>query len=208
MATREKILVTALQLFNEKGYVKVGVREIARALQMSPGNLSYHFPKKEDLLFELLKSYSEQNTIYFSHFQQEESSIDRFLTLMTKIMHAQYQHRGIMVGNFELHSDIWGQDTLNYRHTHHRRRGDLELILTQLRDAGQIEADADDIAFLVSMLTLFGKYALHESLFTSNGTSESEVVDQNIDLLIRQLSLFSTETGSNSIEEYLVTRGN
>ena len=48
--TRQQILDTARVLFNAQGLHRVGVRDVARALGMSPGNLAYHFPTKDDLV--------------------------------------------------------------------------------------------------------------------------------------------------------------
>lgn len=58
--TRQRILDTARGLFNEAGLSRVGVREIARALEMSPGNLAYHFPTKDDLVVALVKELHER----------------------------------------------------------------------------------------------------------------------------------------------------
>jgi AcrR family transcriptional regulator len=48
--TRQRILDTARSLFNDRGLSRVGVRDIARALSMSPGNLAYHFATRDDLV--------------------------------------------------------------------------------------------------------------------------------------------------------------
>lgn len=50
MKTKEKIAVKALQLFNEKGYNNVTTRHIATELNISPGNLHYHFKHSEDII--------------------------------------------------------------------------------------------------------------------------------------------------------------
>lgn len=47
---RDDILDTAERLFNEHGYNAVSLRDIADVLQISKGNLTYHFQKKEDLI--------------------------------------------------------------------------------------------------------------------------------------------------------------
>ena len=52
---RQEILDTALDLFNRHGYENVTMRMISNALQISPGNLTYYFPKKIDILTALLK---------------------------------------------------------------------------------------------------------------------------------------------------------
>ncbi|MGN1388437.1 MAG: TetR/AcrR family transcriptional regulator [Bulleidia sp.] len=51
----QEILNTALDLFNRHGYENVTMRMISNALGISPGNLTYYFPKKIDILTALLK---------------------------------------------------------------------------------------------------------------------------------------------------------
>jgi AcrR family transcriptional regulator len=59
--TRARILEVARRLFNEHGLHRVGVRDIARATAMSPGNLAYHFPTKDDLVAALVIELHETN---------------------------------------------------------------------------------------------------------------------------------------------------
>ena len=58
--TKTKIVLKAVELFNEKGFSNVSFLKIAQSLSLSPGNVTYHFPKKDDLM----------NAVYL-HFQQE-----------------------------------------------------------------------------------------------------------------------------------------
>src|ERR1700677_744425 len=51
--TRERILDIALELFNEQGYDKTSLREIAEQLGFTKAALYYHFERKEDILLEL-----------------------------------------------------------------------------------------------------------------------------------------------------------
>lgn len=48
--TRQEILQTAKALFNRRGYNNVTTRDIAEAMGISKGNLTYHFRKKEDII--------------------------------------------------------------------------------------------------------------------------------------------------------------
>lgn len=60
MKTREKIINTAVQLFNEQGTRAVSTNHVATAIGISPGNLYYHFRNKEDIIraiFEQMDAY-------------------------------------------------------------------------------------------------------------------------------------------------------
>lgn len=48
--TRKEILDTAKSLFNEHGYNNISTRDIAGALGISKGNLTYYFKKKEEII--------------------------------------------------------------------------------------------------------------------------------------------------------------
>jgi AcrR family transcriptional regulator len=52
-STRERILDIALELFNENGYDKTSLREIADRLGVTKAALYYHFERKEDILLAL-----------------------------------------------------------------------------------------------------------------------------------------------------------
>lgn len=50
MNTQDNILNAALALFNEQGTAAVSTNHIAAAINISPGNLYYHFRNKEDII--------------------------------------------------------------------------------------------------------------------------------------------------------------
>ena len=58
--TRDRILARSLAMFNEQGERAVTTNHIAASLGMSPGNLYYHFPNKEAIIFELFQQYARE----------------------------------------------------------------------------------------------------------------------------------------------------
>ncbi len=55
--TAERILATTLELFNRFGEPNVSTTMLAAELRISPGNLYYHFPSKDELVNTLFDQY-------------------------------------------------------------------------------------------------------------------------------------------------------
>jgi len=64
MSTKDRILKTSLALFNEEGEAPQTAVDIANALDMSPGNLYYHFKGKTAIIAALYDDFeAEMHTI-------------------------------------------------------------------------------------------------------------------------------------------------
>ena len=60
MKTRDRILEVSLLLFNEEGEGELSSVDIANALEISPGNLYYHFKGKDAIIRALFERFEEE----------------------------------------------------------------------------------------------------------------------------------------------------
>ena len=74
--TRQRILVAALLLFNDKGVMRTALNEIADEIDISPGNLHYHFRKKADVVNALVAEFEADSRKVLQ--PPEAASIDDF----------------------------------------------------------------------------------------------------------------------------------
>lgn len=59
MTTKEKILRVSIDMFSQKGFRDVSVREIAKAVGIKASSLYKHYENKEDILESIFESFKE-----------------------------------------------------------------------------------------------------------------------------------------------------
>ncbi len=60
MNTKDKIITTAIDLFNLHGTKAISTNHIAKEMGISPGNLYYHFRSKNDIIRSISENFSNE----------------------------------------------------------------------------------------------------------------------------------------------------
>jgi AcrR family transcriptional regulator len=87
--TRERILELSLRLFNEFGEPNITTTVIAEELNISPGNLYYHFRNKDDIVNSLFAQFEEEIGRILTVPEGRRSNIEdvwRYLHLMFELI--------------------------------------------------------------------------------------------------------------------------
>jgi len=114
--TRKRILVASLLLFNEHGVPRTTINEIADEIDISPGNLHYHFRRKADIVDGLTAEFqadartvlgppqSDELTLddfwLFLHLLLEFTAAYRFMLTDTEVLAADYPKMGRALRHF------------------------------------------------------------------------------------------------------------
>lgn len=96
VSTREMILRRSLELINKKGMVDFRIDTLATSLGLSPGNITYHFSRKEDICVALWEQYLEE---YGKVVRSLTTLLDmKQLYLLNRInINLNYKYRGVVV---------------------------------------------------------------------------------------------------------------
>ncbi|MDO6759352.1 TetR/AcrR family transcriptional regulator [Tamlana sp. 2_MG-2023] len=91
--TKEIILENSLELFNSLGLSNVTLRTIANKMEISQGNLNYHFKKREDIIealyFKLVKSIDNS----MSSMQEFKNPFKSLVSISQTMMNNFYEYR-------------------------------------------------------------------------------------------------------------------
>lgn len=93
MKTSEKILAKALFLFNEKGPDQVSALQISQDLEISYGNLTYHFKKKDDIILTLYQRMQTELNDAISSLVQSLFEETFYLKLINQILEVTWNYR-------------------------------------------------------------------------------------------------------------------
>lgn len=106
MKTRDKIIYASLELFNEHGERNITTNHIAAHLNMSPGNLYYHFRNKEDIIRSIFSLYENHLESGFQPYEDKQVDVELLIGYFDAMFYTLWQFR-FMYANL---ADILARD--------------------------------------------------------------------------------------------------
>jgi AcrR family transcriptional regulator len=93
MKTAERILLTSLDIFNLRGEANVTSVDIALELEISPGNLYYHFKGKELIIKALFDMYKQRSSQILVSPKTDSEDIKDFFAYLLKMFESAHLFR-------------------------------------------------------------------------------------------------------------------
>ncbi len=201
-STREKILVTALRRFNEEGLNAVGMREIAETLNLSPGNVTYHFPKKEDLVRALAEQLSERNDATLD-ILVNEGTLAELLASIEKGLDNNYEYRFLAAARTQILTE-YATCSEGYAAVETRRRNQMGQALTRLRDRGELRKNLSDaeLSALRDVIILLVRSVSPDRIVREFSGTRGLSSRSYVWTIAQVLSLAATEKGRSRIEDW------
>src|SRR3990167_17390 len=179
LKTKERILQLSLQLFNERGERSVTTNHIAAELNMSPGNLYYHFRNKSEIIKQLMEQYQGETL------QMLALPDDRLLDANDKIRYFQVLSSQLWAYRF-LHRDVYHlvENNEDFRKMYPRFAGQVmqqgQKIYQAFVDAGLMQMTSSEIEALIInlwiVLTNWTNFLYMSGHITDSNTLEEKWV--------------------------------
>ena len=155
--TRERILATSLALFNGAGAPNVTTADIADEMNISPGNLYYHFRNKDDIIGGLYEALEAEIAPLLALPEQRAASVEDLWLLLHLLFERMRDYRFFYRDLDEITSR---NRKIASRFAELTRRGQNTVIelCRGLVAAGEMRASEREIASLASNVTLVSTY--------------------------------------------------
>lgn len=197
--TKEAILESGLRILNTKGLSALSTRAVADDLALSPGNVSYHFPRKERLVFALVKRQGEHNE---DRLRRDITTIADFLEMFRDLFRGQLRVRGLLLALPDI-METFAEIRQHYRRVEKARRQRLLRLLAGLRERGVLVAKDRDLSRLVSHITFVARFWIAEARVSYANHGEQRVVGHYLALIADTVVPHASASARADLEPYL-----
>lgn len=159
VGTRKRILVASLLLFNDQGEPSTTTNEIADTVDISPGNLHYHFRKKSELVEALLLEFQADARRVLQPPESTQGSLDDFWVFLHQLLELTTAYR-FLLRDMESLTATYPKVGIALKHFALALAASFELRLRAMADSGVIrlgDSDARQVSRTLAVIALFSE---------------------------------------------------
>ncbi|MEH6548706.1 MAG: TetR/AcrR family transcriptional regulator [Pseudomonadales bacterium] len=192
MKTRDRILATSLLLFNDEGEPNVTTVDIANEMDISPGNLYYHFKGKEAIIEAIYHNFDEELTDILRAPLDNNVSVEDSWFYLYVVFEQIYSFRFF----YQNLSDILQRyDSINKRF---KRLLDLKVrtaaaVVNELIEHEVLDIAPDEIDQLCNNITMTLTYWITYRQLRSPGQQEMQLFHDGVFQIIHLIAPYLTE---------------
>lgn len=192
----QRIVETALRMFNEVGIEYVGMRELANSLGMRIGNLTYYFPTKDELVNRLTLDLAEENSKTIV--AVDDMTMDAFFEMLRAVFANHLKYRCLMLSFVHIiernpivakryakvqttRNDVW--------------RGNIMTLI----DGKYVNANEAEVDFLVSSIALIARFWISEAVISFKNYREEQQMQHYLKMIARIFLPYASAKGKKSL---------
>lgn len=172
--TPKRILAAALDLFNEHGESNVTTNRIADELDISPGNLHYHFRTKQDLVETLFEAFEGQMLELLSASHEPDADLEHIWLFLHLVFETTTRYRFIYRDLTDLCARYPGI-ARRFRAILKLSAGTARMLAEGLGNAGILRAEGAELEALVRNILLVSTcWLAFDSVYEDSGQARPD----------------------------------
>ena len=176
MDTKEKILKAALTLFNSRGTEWTTVRDIAKKVGISHGNLCYHFPSTDHIIEQLYLNLVAELDAELGLMQQTSLPSESVFKGTRVLFDLLYKYKFLMINFVDIMRRL-PKVNKHYRELQARRNTEFKTIFNNLVKAGLMREEIYPGYFdhLLTNMTIIGDFWISHAEIIYDGQEKNKL---------------------------------
>jgi len=195
MKTAEKILLTSLEMFNEHGEANITCVDIAIELDISPGNLYYHFKGKEVIISALFDMYVQRSSKILVSPESESLSLSEFFHYLLRLLESVRLFRFIYRNPNDL-MQKYPAIVRSFKRLINSKEEAFIAILYHFKTIDAITANESQIEALAQLINLMFTQSQNYFLLTGKDIEQDEISFHCLQLLFHVLAPYISISSS------------
>jgi len=187
MKTRDRILHTSLLLFNEEGEAKTTTVDIANELDISPGNLYYHFKGKDVIIAELFGQFEQGLSEILSVPIESSLSVEDNWFYLYVVFEEMYNYR-FLYRNLSNLLGRYPELKRRFRRLLKLKRAAIHAVWSTLHRESAVAMDEDQVDALVDNMVLLLNYWLNYDHLLHEDRQPALIIHQGVYQLMSMLA--------------------
>ena len=155
--TRERIFETSLRLFNQFGEPNVTTTVIADEMNISPGNLYYHFRNKDEIIEEIFRAFEREIEETLAVPEKRAPDVEDTWLFLHILFELIWKYRFL----YRDLNDLLSRNRtveIHFRRILQHSTGTAKLLCEGMVAVGQMRADAQEIEALTTNMVVVSTY--------------------------------------------------
>lgn len=159
MKTKDRILEQSLVLLNEHGYKNLTIRDVAKAMEISHGNVGYHYPNMNSIVNDLYLQLAARIDSEIAGLSNQKISLELLYKSNQILFNKMNDYRFLFLDFVDIMRSIPSIKS-HYKSLAKRREQELMMLLKSLQhlELFRKEFNEEDFRNLVQTLFIFGDF--------------------------------------------------
>jgi len=179
MKTADRILLVALDLFNRQGASQVSSVDIALELDISPGNLYYHFKGKEILVKALFERYRLQLRKILQAPSEHQLTVEEFFYYLFLIFECSHHYRFLYRNTADL-IESFPELAHGVRQLLKEKDKVIGQVINQFIVQGDLVTKLEQQKYIVDLISMITTQATNHHLLMGDDINQGQYIQSSL----------------------------